>query len=79
MHAQNVVLATATPIHHNLTVHSRQNPYRTFMVALTIPEVITVSPTTLLLSCILPYSTPPRVSPDACMHFAVIRNACTLL
>ena len=40
MHADDVVLATASPIHHNLTVHSRQNPYRTFMIALTIPKVL---------------------------------------
>ena len=37
--ADDVVLATATPIHHNLTVHSRQNPYRTFTIALTVPKV----------------------------------------
>ena len=48
VHADDVVLATATPIHHNLTVHSRQNPYRTFMIALTIPKVFTRSSPTCM-------------------------------
>jgi hypothetical protein len=36
--ADNVVLATNSPIHHNLAVHSRQEPYRSYVVGLRIPE-----------------------------------------
>lgn len=37
--AENVVLATNSPIHHNLAVHSRQEPYRSYVVGLRIPKV----------------------------------------
>ncbi|EIE23568.1 DAO-domain-containing protein [Coccomyxa subellipsoidea C-169] len=36
--APNVVLATNSPIHHNLAIHSRQEPYRSYVVGLRIPE-----------------------------------------
>lgn len=39
MEADNVVLATNSPIHHNLAVHSRQEPYRSYVVGLRIPDV----------------------------------------
>ena len=35
----NVVLATSSPMHHNLAIHSRQHPYRFYAVGLKIPEV----------------------------------------
>lgn len=34
-----MVLATNSPIHHNLAIHSRQEPYRSYVVGLRIPEV----------------------------------------
>ena len=37
--ADHVVMATSSPIHHNLTVHSRQEPFRTYLVGLRIPKV----------------------------------------
>ena len=35
----NIVLATSSPLHHNLAIHSRQHPYRSYIVGLRIPEV----------------------------------------
>lgn len=35
----NIVLATNSPTHHNLAIHSRQHPYRSYCVGLKIPEV----------------------------------------
>ena len=35
----NIVLATTSPLHHNLAIHSRQHPYRSYIVGLRIPEV----------------------------------------
>lgn len=35
----NVVLATNPPIHHNMTIHARLNPERSYAVGLQIPEV----------------------------------------
>ena len=35
----NIVLATSSPLHRNLGIHSRQHPYRTYCVGLQIPEV----------------------------------------
>ena len=37
--APNVVLATNPPIHHNMTIHARLNPQRTYAVGLKMPEV----------------------------------------
>ncbi|CAL5220892.1 g2983 [Coccomyxa viridis] len=34
----NIVLATSSPLHHNLAIHSRQHPYRSYIVGLRIPE-----------------------------------------
>lgn len=42
--APNVVLATNSPIHHNLAIHSRQEPYRSYVVGLRIPEVFLKGP-----------------------------------
>lgn len=52
--ADNVVLATNSPIHHNLAVHSRQEPYRSYVVGLRIPDVRppSVLLPTLLLHCV---------------------------
>ena len=35
----HVVYATHTPIHHDLTVHARQQPFRFYAITLTIPKV----------------------------------------
>ena len=35
----NIVLATNSPTHHNLAIHSRQHPYRSYCVGLKIAEV----------------------------------------
>ncbi|HTM47358.1 MAG TPA: FAD-dependent oxidoreductase [Bryobacteraceae bacterium] len=35
--AKAVVVATNTPIHDNLTIHSRQGPYRTYVIGARIP------------------------------------------
>jgi glycine/D-amino acid oxidase-like deaminating enzyme/nitrite reductase/ring-hydroxylating ferredoxin subunit len=32
-----VVVATNTPIHHNLTIHARQAPYRTYVIGAPVP------------------------------------------
>lgn len=37
--ADSIVLATSSPIHRNLAVHSRQNAYRTYIIGLRVPEV----------------------------------------
>jgi hypothetical protein len=37
--ADHVVMATSSPVHHNLTVHSRQEPFRTYLVGMRIPKV----------------------------------------
>ncbi len=39
----NIVLATSSPLHHNLAIHSRQHPYRSYIVGLWIPEVCSLS------------------------------------
>ena len=73
VHAQDVVLATATPIHHNLTVHSRQNPYRTFMIALTIPQV---SPFSLFVrSHLMPCPDHQEFCFEACLFWAVSQES----
>ena len=30
----NIVLATSSPLHHNLAIHSRQHPYRSYIIGL---------------------------------------------
>ena len=35
----HVVYATHTPIHHDLTVHARQQPFRFYAITLNIPKV----------------------------------------
>jgi glycine/D-amino acid oxidase-like deaminating enzyme/nitrite reductase/ring-hydroxylating ferredoxin subunit len=35
--ADSIVVAANTPIHHNLTIHSRQAPYRTYVIGARIP------------------------------------------
>jgi glycine/D-amino acid oxidase-like deaminating enzyme/nitrite reductase/ring-hydroxylating ferredoxin subunit len=35
--ASAVVVATNTPIHHNLTIHARQAPYRSYVIGASIP------------------------------------------
>jgi hypothetical protein len=35
--ADNVIVATNTPIHDNLTIHARQAPYRTYAIGARIP------------------------------------------
>ena len=37
--ADHVVMATRSPVHHNLIVHSRQEPFKTYIVALKVPKV----------------------------------------
>ena len=37
--ADHVVLATRSPVHHNLIVHSRQEPFHTYIVGLKVPKV----------------------------------------
>ncbi|KAK9836086.1 hypothetical protein WJX81_000189 [Elliptochloris bilobata] len=36
--APNIVLATNPPIHHNMTIHARLNPQRSYVVGLQMPE-----------------------------------------
>lgn len=37
--ARGVVMATCSPINHNLAVHARQEPDRSYVVGIRIPEV----------------------------------------
>lgn len=37
--SQNIVLATNSPLHHNLAIHSRQTAYRTYISGLKMKEV----------------------------------------
>ena len=37
--AQNIVLASNSPLHHNLAIHSRQTAYRLYVSALKMKEV----------------------------------------
>ena len=48
MSSQHIVLATNSPLHHNLLVHSRQSPYRTYVSGLQLSEVCHISVAALL-------------------------------
>ena len=37
--AQNIVLASNSPLHHNLAIHSRQEAFRVYASGLKIKEV----------------------------------------
>lgn len=38
VHCKHIVLATNSPINHNLAVHSRQAAYRSYVVGLLVPK-----------------------------------------